>query len=259
MATTAAQRGWGEIGAPGSAIGVAFRKKNIVKITPAGLTLYVNKGAAWLFEQFIEEAHRLGYDFGKIKDDWGYNHRYIAGTKILSNHSWGLAVDLNATTNPMTHDDKVHTDMPAWMIALAAKYGLDWGGYYHGAKKDPMHFEFLGTPEEAQKIIARLSNAGGSSVPQPLQEIDMTARRIPGTGKLPNAREIFMDVSPEGRVSIFNDVTALDGKSDLHKGDIITKGYHAERIIGWEFKTDAKGKFAGYVLYAVDGGTFDFN
>lgn len=144
--TTPADRGWGNPGAPGSATGTAYRTKNIVKITPAGLALWVHRGVATLFTSFINEIAWRGYVLDNVADDWGYAHRYIRGsTTALSNHSWGLAIDLNATTNPMTSDGRVHTDMPSWVVAVASKYGFFWGGNYSAARKDPMHFEFLGT------------------------------------------------------------------------------------------------------------------
>lgn len=155
--TTPAGRGWGLIGKPGSKAGMAYHKKNIVVLRTSGIAVSVHRSVAPLFKAAIEECVRRGYDFNKVKDDWGYNHRFIRGSKTtLSNHSWGLAVDLNATKNPMTSDGKIHTDMPAWVVAVFAKYGFFWGGNYSGKRKDPMHFEFLGTPAVAANLIKLL-------------------------------------------------------------------------------------------------------
>lgn len=84
---------------------------------------------------------------------WGYDNRAIAGTSppVASNHSWGLAVDINAPTNPRT--TVLVTDMPSWMPDLWNRYGFRWGGDYPaGIKKDAMHYEFMGTP--AQALVA---------------------------------------------------------------------------------------------------------
>lgn len=254
MSSTPYNRGWGAVGKPGSATGIAYRKANIVKIVAGGITLYVHKGVAPIFKSFCDEIVRRGYPLNVRADDWGYNHRYIAGTYTLSNHSWGLAIDLNAITNPQ--GNPLHTDMPAWVIECAQRHGLDWGGWYTTARKDPMHFEFLGTPAEAAAIIARLASTPATPTHE---EEPMQARQIPKTGLLPNGRAIFMNVTPEGRAVVYNDVSALDGHSDVHKGDCITRGIPNAGIIGWDFLTrTADGTFYGYVMFAADGGTFIF-
>lgn len=79
---------------------------------------------------------------------WGYSNRPIAGTTVASNHSWGLAVDINAPTNPRTAN--LVTDMPSWMPDLWNKYGFRWGGDYPSPiLKDAMHYEFMGDPSQA--------------------------------------------------------------------------------------------------------------
>lgn len=99
--------------------------------------------------------------------------------------------------------------------------------------------------------------------PSTPKEILMGARQIPGTKLLPNSRAIFLDVTPDGTVSVYNDVSALGGaKSAYFKGDMHRDKTGKAReiphagIIGWEFLTNAKGEFYGYILYAADGGTF---
>lgn len=55
----------------------------------------------------------------------------------LSEHSYGTAIDLNYPTNPMGAEYQF--DMPKQIIEIFAKYGFDWGGYYH----DYTHFEYM--------------------------------------------------------------------------------------------------------------------
>ena len=230
-----------------------------MRITPGGVPLNVHKDLAVIFDRFITRIIERGYPIvGKVLDDWGWNHRYIAGTKTLSNHSWGLAVDLNALTNPMTSDWVVHTDMPAWVIGEAHAVGLDWGGHYTGKKKDPMHFEFLGTPAEARAITERLL------APPPAdpnkEKTTMETERIKGLPALPNGRYLLIEVTPEGRVSFLNDLSQLGGKpSAWHKGDLANKPLNAP-ITGYEVLYNGEGKYYGYALYAAgDGGCFVFS
>ena len=160
---TPATRGWGDPGIPGSAVGREYERDHIVTISAGGIRLRVHHIAAPLFAGFCDSlvAHKPPYALNKVADDWGYAHRYIRGSRTtLSNHSWGLAVDLNATTNPMTSDGKVHTDMPAWVIVAATRWGLFWGGNYKASgRRDPMHFEYLGRPEQIASIVAKANGA----------------------------------------------------------------------------------------------------
>jgi hypothetical protein len=62
---------------------------------------------------------------------------------LLSNHSWGTAIDLNFSTNGFS--PKKRFDMPPVIVAILAKHGFYWGGFYH----DYMHFEYLQPPPQA--------------------------------------------------------------------------------------------------------------
>jgi len=79
------------------------------------------------------------------------NCRAIAGTRTASNHSWGVAVDLNWSLNPYRRP--MTTNIPGWMVTLWNRYGFAWGGHYRGTP-DPMHFEFMGTPQDADAMTA---------------------------------------------------------------------------------------------------------
>lgn len=76
---------------------------------------------------------------------------YDGGTRIkknlLSNHSWGSAIDINPSTNPFSKNARF--DMPLRIVEIMEGFGFHWGGYYH----DYMHFEFartriVGVPDE---------------------------------------------------------------------------------------------------------------
>jgi hypothetical protein len=174
MALSADRRGWG----PGYPVD---RRHDMVTVTVANaVRLVVHKRVAPIFKAFCDEIDAHGYDLDGVADDWGYANRPIRGSRKPSNHSWGLAVDLNATKNPMAATLK--TDIPAWVVELAEnKYGLSWGGRYR-TRPDAMHFEFLGTPADADRVIARLTHAPNVPVAVPRRPtseetlIDMIAK-----------------------------------------------------------------------------------
>lgn len=110
----------------------------------------VHKAVAKLIEILLNETQRRGYKL--IKGwCWSYENRAIGGTQNPSNHSWGLAIDLNAPHNPYT-SPRV-TDMPLdWMPDLWARYGFAWGGDYTD-RQDSMHYEFMGTVTQAAEAL----------------------------------------------------------------------------------------------------------
>lgn len=93
------------------------------------------------------------------------NCRAIAGTNVSSNHAWALAVDINSLANPFTRPRR--TDMPPWMPPLWNRYGFAWGGNYNNngttGPADSMHYEFMGTPADADAVTAlALLELGGA-------------------------------------------------------------------------------------------------
>jgi D-alanyl-D-alanine carboxypeptidase len=156
MATANAKaRGWGDPGGPlRKKIAIAFERKHIITIKVGGVKVRCHRGIAPLVAEGVRRSLALGYKFDKVKDDWGYANRYIRGrVGILSNHAWGLAIDWNATKNPMTSNGRVVTDMPPAVVAAWTTLGFAWGGNYKGKRKDAMHYEFMGTPAQAAAII----------------------------------------------------------------------------------------------------------
>ena len=119
-----------------------------------------------LVTMLVQETKNRGYRFGTASDPsygcWGYSCRAITGSSTPSNHSWGLAVDINAPSNPYT--SPLITDMPAWMPDLWNEYGFRWGGDYSGSQ-DAMHYEFMGSVQDAanETAKARMDGIGGGS------------------------------------------------------------------------------------------------
>lgn len=117
----------------------AWQNDNLVQIkTASGKTAQVHKASAAAFAGFVNELEALGYDIESI-GGWNYRNK-IAG-KSLSEHAFGNAIDINPAKNPYGKD--LITDMPHNISAIAAKYGLSWGGDWKSVK-DAMHFEFTG-------------------------------------------------------------------------------------------------------------------
>ena len=145
-----------------------------------------------LFEGFVAEIQTKGYVIG---DAGMYVFRCTASTRkdcagltrsSLSNHAYGLALDFNTAKNPLKTYYGVNgasacqtpmlTDVPQWVVQVAEKWGLYWGGYgwssgcsspsqvKSSASRDPMHFEFNGTVAQARAILA-FNTAGSSSSP----------------------------------------------------------------------------------------------
>jgi hypothetical protein len=64
-----------------------------------------------------------------------YYPRFIAGTTTLSNHSFGLALDLNVPGNQRG----TVGEMDREVVKIFKRWGFAWGGDWNYT--DPMHFE----------------------------------------------------------------------------------------------------------------------
>ena len=107
----------------------------------AGRSFTVNASVAGRFQGFLKELVGQGY---KIYSHGSYANRNQAnGSGRRSLHSYGLAIDLNPFGHGNSYNPggrgKHYTNMPKNISALAAKYGLVWGGDWR-TSKDYMHF-----------------------------------------------------------------------------------------------------------------------
>lgn len=116
-----------------------------------GVRITTHRAAKAAFQALgrVMHAHKYKVNRG---DTGAYNLRVIVGTNRLSNHSWGLALDVNWTANP--YGPKLVTDMPKAMVndilAIKTRNGKQvfrWGGNY-SRKKDAMHYEIMVTPAD---------------------------------------------------------------------------------------------------------------
>lgn len=153
-------RGWGA-GWP------TDRTADQVKVARPGGTAvaaWVHRAIVPLVVEGLRRTEEVaGYDVRMLG---GFANRPIRGsTTAPSNHSWGLAIDINWDTNPMVSGALV-TDMPGPMVAVWKNLGFGWGGNYN-SRKDAMHFEFLGTPAQAASIGTTLGLAHIDETPAP--------------------------------------------------------------------------------------------
>lgn len=113
------------------------------------ITVRAGTGDAWLA---LNEC-LLAHDYETRKADTGaFNCRKITGGTGYSLHAYGIAADLNWTTNP--YGRRLVTDMPPAMVdaikRLRTRNGhpvFRWGGDYTG-NKDAMHFEIVCDPAD---------------------------------------------------------------------------------------------------------------
>jgi len=150
-----------------------------VRAARSGARWQVHELIAPIVSFVVNEVERRGYLFdhgpADVDDEWGYNNRPIRGKRVPSNHSWGLAIDIDATQYPMG----TRRNPPAWIVSLFEAHGFEWGGRWK--RPDPMHFEFTGWPSDARRITAQLSTkpstspftTGSPSTPKPPGDPDM--------------------------------------------------------------------------------------
>jgi hypothetical protein len=127
-----------------------FRKRHIVVIDFLGRSMFVHRRARRHFlrleQLFAARApdYAAGVALGEV-DDWSYLNRDIRGGTSKSNHSFGIAIDINALANPLGTSG----DMPAEVVRQWEAEGGAWGG--HWSRSDPMHFETHLTPAQIRE------------------------------------------------------------------------------------------------------------
>lgn len=148
MTTDMEKHGWG----PGWPHCQSSKIKTLVR--KDGLRIALRQELIPLFIYLFDETERRGYDIIPSWT-WGYACRAVRGSSTVgSNHSNGGAVDINAPKNPMKAPP-LKTDMPPWMPILWEAHMFRWGGRYRN-RPDAMHYEFWGTPADAERIIRGL-------------------------------------------------------------------------------------------------------
>ena len=152
--------------------------------------------SAPLFEGFIAEIVANGYKVTSY-DVGGYTFRCTGGSNPngwrcdgdvddLSNHAWGLAVDMNSATNPADAGyvrvggatacaTPMRTDIPRWVVQTAEKWGLYWGGYgWSSGCMSP-------TTQRTPSSVTHPTSSSGARPPRPARSPCTTARPTPAS------------------------------------------------------------------------------
>lgn len=124
-----------------------FKRRNMVEIDFLGRALFVHRGVRRHFLRLerLFEARAPEYAATVatgVPDDWSYLNRDVRGGTAKSNHSFGIAIDVNALANPLGTSG----DMPMEVVLQWEIEDGDWGGDW--SRPDPMHFESHLTPEQ---------------------------------------------------------------------------------------------------------------
>jgi len=109
------------------------------------MSITVHKKLAKEVNAIFEEMVEIGFP---VNSAGGYSYRNMAsGTGSLSHHSYGVAIDINASANPAIYQSSnIDRNSPYYInskvVALWKKHGFYWGGDWSSNYYDPMHFTY---------------------------------------------------------------------------------------------------------------------
>ena len=106
-------------------------------IVPLPAKIYMNHDMMQHFENALIDVCNNGFA-DQIKE-WGgcFMVRMQRGSNVPSIHSWGVAFDINVSTNQMG----TVGDMSPELVKCFTDNGFDWGGNFKGSRIDPMHYQ----------------------------------------------------------------------------------------------------------------------
>lgn len=128
-------------------------EKKLVKLT-------VNKALSNLYQSFFTDVYNEAPNFVFDNTLYCYNYRNATNGSRLSAHSYGVACDINSSTEGNGYGDHVYTKKE-WsklpetrskykilykdskVVEIAHKYTLTWGGEW-ASTTDAMHISFIG-------------------------------------------------------------------------------------------------------------------
>lgn len=85
----------------------------------------------------LNELKQRGLDKYIHQSSGCFNARFIANTRSLSNHAFGMAIDFDAPANGRGTAGHI----PPAVVDVFKRWGFAWGGDWHWT--DPMHFELV--------------------------------------------------------------------------------------------------------------------
>jgi hypothetical protein len=127
---------------------------NIVEVTLSGVnkTVQIHKLAVENFRKAFQiiATKEVDTEEGKktlkdlVKTVGTFAQRHVRNSSALSNHSWGIAIDINEDDYPMGKGVDIQANPNdynnlLWVHAFKPS-GFKWGNNYNN-RKDPMHFE----------------------------------------------------------------------------------------------------------------------
>lgn len=147
---------------------ISVNYKNYLGEDAIGL-LVVNKKISKEVQEIFSEIKNSGFQIEKIipisEYNWdddksmednntsAYNYRFVSNTTKLSNHSYGMAIDINPRYNPMITKGNISPANGVYseknlgtitskssIVEIFKKRGWKWGGDYKSLK-DYQHFE----------------------------------------------------------------------------------------------------------------------
>jgi hypothetical protein len=223
---TASSRGWG----PGwpdcqtsSLVTLVCGQNN--------LRLPVRREVAPIFAALVRDLEAARGRPFRPDWSWGFACRPIAGTRTPSNHSWGLAIDLDAPENGFQKGvpGPGKNTMPSSASRIAAEYMMRWGGDYR-VSADPMHFEFMGTPKQADALVRALDLREGE------QDVEALKVMVRGIQEELNAAG-FRDkegkaLTPDGNWGAKTQYAFRNMVRTAHRADAIRTGTVLTRSTG---------------------------
>jgi peptidoglycan hydrolase-like protein with peptidoglycan-binding domain len=136
---------------------------------------------AWVGTRYHNEVQHLVWP-----GCWGYAHRNIIGSTVISNHASGTALDLDAPLHPLGTEPTANytaAEIAAIHRIVGDTHGLiRWGGDYTG-RKDGMHFEVNDGVTLAQ-LDALWASLQGHPTPPPAPLPVPAPRPAPGPRNL---------------------------------------------------------------------------
>lgn len=102
----------------------------------AVLSVRVNQVIAAEVDTVLRGLKKAGMWDHILTFDGGYNWRPQRGSRRLSMHGFGGALDFNADTNELN----TKGDMHPGVVEVFENHGWEWGGRWR--RPDPMHFQY---------------------------------------------------------------------------------------------------------------------
>lgn len=101
--------------------------------------IYIHKHFRPMLEEAFKELSVMGLQDELKTCDGCFDIRMLSGgNQVLSIHSWGAAIDLNAKDNPLGSFGKWSDSF----IAIMEKHDICCGQSWNG-RRDPMHFAMI--------------------------------------------------------------------------------------------------------------------